>query len=157
MTDSKWIRSRIRKVENNKKHYLPLLLLADEQESMIDHYIDRGTLYVLEDNGNTIAEAVVTDEGEGVMEIKSLAVDPQYQGRGYGRELIRYIAEAYKDRYSILQVGTGDSPATLPFYEKCGFTRHHVIENFFTDNYDHPIIEGGKQLKDMIFLRMLLR
>ena len=156
MTDSKLIRSRIRKVENNKKQYLPLLLLADEQESMIDRYLERGTLYVLEDNGTAIAEVVVTDEGEGVLEIKSLAVDTQHQGRGYGRELIRYIAEAYKGRYSILQVGTGDSPATLPFYEKCGFTRHHVIENFFTDNYDHPIIEGGKQLRDMICLRMLL-
>ncbi len=154
MTDSKWIRSRIRKVENNKKQYLPLLLLADEQESMIDRYIDRGILYVLEDNGTAIAEAVVTDEGEGVLEIKSLAVDPQYQSMGYGRALIRFIAENYKDRYSILQVGTGDSSATLPFYEKCGFTRHHVVENFFTDNYDHPIIEGGKQLKDMIYLRM---
>ena len=157
MTDVLWIRGRIRKVENNKKQYMPLLLLADEQESMIDHYIDRGTLYVLEDSGTAIAEAVVTDEGEGVLEIKSLAVNPEYQGKGYGRELIHYIADTYKDSYSILQVGTGDSPATIPFYEKCGFTRHHVIENFFIDNYDHPIIEGGKQLRDMIHLRMILK
>ena len=157
MTDSKWIRSRIRKVENNKKQYLPLLLLADEQESMIDRYIDCGTLYVLEDNGTAIAEAVVTDEGEGVLEIKSLAVDPQCRGKGYGRKLIQFIADTYKGRYPILQVGTGDSPATIPFYEKCGFSRHHVVENFFTDNNDHPIIEGGKQLKDMIYLRMILK
>ena len=27
------------------------------------------------------------------------------------------------------------------------------VKNFFTDNYDHPIIECGVQLSDMIYLR----
>ena len=35
-------------------------LLADEQENMIDHYLEKGTMYVLED-GNVKAECVVTD------------------------------------------------------------------------------------------------
>ena len=55
-----------------------------------------------------------------------------------------------------LQVGTGDSPLTIPFYEKCGFVRSHSVKNFFADNYDHPIYEGGVQLKDMIYLRKQL-
>ena len=42
---------------------------------------------------------------------------------------------------------------TIRFYEKCGFTRSHSIPNFFTDNYDHPIYEGGVQLVDMIYLQ----
>ena len=32
---------KIRKVEKDKKQYLDLLLLADEQEDMIDRYLDR--------------------------------------------------------------------------------------------------------------------
>lgn len=55
--------------------------------------------------------------------------------------------------YAVLQVGTGDSPLTIPFYEKCGFVRSHIIPNFFTDNYDHPIYEGGVQLVDMVYLQ----
>ena len=39
----------IRKVEKDKKQHLELLLLADEQEDMIDRYLERGTMYVLED------------------------------------------------------------------------------------------------------------
>ena len=39
---------KIRKVETDKKQYLDLLLLADEQEEMIDRYLERGTMYVLE-------------------------------------------------------------------------------------------------------------
>ena len=34
----------------NKKQYLDLLLLADEQESMIDRYLERGDMFVLVDN-----------------------------------------------------------------------------------------------------------
>jgi hypothetical protein len=45
---------------------------------------------------------------------------------------------------------------TLDFYEKCEFKRSHVVKNFFTDNYDHPIIEDGKQLVDMIYLKRSL-
>ena len=62
----------IREVKNNKKEYLSLLLLADEQENMIDRYLDRGIMYVLEDDGIK-SECVVTDEGDGILEIKNMA------------------------------------------------------------------------------------
>lgn len=143
----------IREVHENKKQFLSLLLLADEQESMIDRYLEKGTMYVLEEDGRVKAECVVTDEGAGVLELKNLAVEPQEQGKGYGRVLIDFLVYRYAGRYSILQVGTGDSPLTVPFYEKCGFTRSHVLPNFFTDHYDHPIYEGGVQLVDMVYLQ----
>ena len=106
---------KIRKVENGKKRYLALLLLADEQEDMVDRYLERGTMYVLEDDGIK-AECVVTDEGAGVLELKNIAVEPGFQGRGYGRALVDFLVKTYRGQYSVLQVGTGDSPATIPFY-----------------------------------------
>ena len=54
---------------------MDLLLLGDEQESMIDRYLERGTMYILCDDG-VKAECVVTDEGNGVLELKNLAVYP---------------------------------------------------------------------------------
>ena len=78
------------------------------------------------------------------------------QGKGYGKALIDFLASKYADEYSVLQVGTGDSPLTIPFYEKCGFVRSHNIPNFFTDNYDHPIYECGVQLIDMVYLQRCL-
>ena len=143
----------IRVIYEGKKEYLPLLLLADEQEDMIDRYLDRGTMYILEEGGEALAECVVTEEDDGILEIQNLAVSETHQGKGYGRRLIEHMAELYADSFRILQVGTGDSPATVPFYEKCGFVRHHVIPGFFTDKYDHPIIDGGVLLKDMVVLR----
>ena len=145
----------VTEIKTDKKQYLSLLLLADEQEDMIDRYLDRGTMYVLEDDG-VKAECVVTDEGDGVLEIKNIATDPAHQGRGYGKALIDFLTDRYAGKHSILQVGTGNSPLTVPFYEKCGFIRSHVIPNFFTDNYDHAIIEAGVQLADMVYLRRKL-
>ena len=72
---------------------------------------------------------------------------------GYGKVMIDFLANKYEKEYSILQVGTGDSPLTISFYEKCGFVRSHSIPNFFTDNYNHPIYEGGVQLIDMVYLQ----
>lgn len=145
----------ITKVTGNKKAYLDLLLLADEQEDMIDRYLDRGTMYILEDHG-VKCECVVTDEGNGVLEIKNIATAPAVQGKGYGKKLIDFLVQTYSGQYAVLQVGTGDSPMTIPFYEKCGFVRSHTLPNFFTDNYDHPIYECGVQLVDMIYLQRKL-
>lgn len=139
-------------VKENRKHYLPWLLIADEQEDMIDKYLERGDMYVLEDDG-VKGVCVITDEGEGVWEIKNIATDPAARGKGYGKYMIDYLARAYAGKGHTLLVGTGDSPLTVPFYERCGFTRSHVIKDFFTDNYDHPIFECGIQLKDMVYFK----
>lgn len=142
----------IREVKKNKKQFLSLLLLADEQEDMIDKYVEKGIMYILDDDG-VKCECVITDEGNNILEIKNIATEPECQGKGYGKMMIDFVASKYKEQYSVLQVGTGDSPLTIPFYEKCGFVRTHSLKNFFIDNYDHPIFENGVQLVDMIYLQ----
>ncbi len=140
-------------IRTRKKDDLALLLLADEQESMIDRYLARGEMFAMKDGEKTLAVIVVTDEGGGTLEIKNLAVSPDAQKRGYGRAMIDFVERYYAGRYHTLLVGTGDSPLTVPFYEKCGFVRSHVVRNFFADNYDHPIVEDGVLLRDMVYLK----
>ena len=69
---------RIVEVTENKKQYLDLLLLADEQEDMVDRYLYNGKMYVLDDDG-VKCECVVTDEGNGILEIKNIATVPPFQ------------------------------------------------------------------------------
>ena len=144
-----------KKIDTNKKQYINLLLLADEQENMIDLYLNRGTMYVLNDFG-VKALCVVTDEDHDILEIKNIAVEPDYQNRGYGTALIDFIIKKYKHKYRILQVGTGDVPKAINFYKKSGFHQSHKIKNFFTDHYDEPIYDDGIQLVDMIYLQVNL-
>lgn len=142
----------IKIIENNKKDFLDLLLLADEQESMIDGYLERGTLFALYDGGLK-SICVVTDEGNGVYELQSLATYEQYQRKGYGSALVRHIFGYYKDRGTTMLVGTGDVPWIISFYERCGFVVSHRVENYFLDHYDIPMFEEGVQLKDKVYLK----
>ena len=139
----------------NKKQYLDLLLLADEQESMIDLYLERGDMYALYDEG-VKSICVVTNEGDGICELKNIATYPAFQRKGYGKQLLHFLFEHYKETFEMIQVGTGDCPSTISFYESCGFRRSHSIPGFFTTYYDHPIFEDGKQLVDMVYLRRRL-
>lgn len=116
-----------------------MLLLADEQEDMLDKYLERGEMFILDDNGIK-AECMITQEDDGVYELKNITVSPDCQRKGYGKSLIEFLLSSYTD-FSTMLDGTGDVPSTLNFYDKCGFTESHRINNFFIDNYDHPMFE----------------
>jgi RimJ/RimL family protein N-acetyltransferase/ribosomal protein S18 acetylase RimI-like enzyme len=143
----------IKLIEQNKKWYLDLLLLADEQENMLDRYLERGDMFVMFELGTPVAVAVVTDEGDGVCELKNLAVAPDWQRQGLGKCMVEDMARRYRASHYTMLVGTGDSIATLPFYQRCGFSEIYRVKNFFTDNYDHPIIEEGVQIVDKVVLK----
>lgn len=139
-------------IDIDKTKYMELLLIGDESVSMIEKYLYHGEMFALCDD-DVKAICVVTQEQSGVYEIKNIVTVPKYQRKGYGQYLISFIADYYKKSGSELYVGTGDSPMTLNFYEKCGFVKSHIVKNFFVDNYDHPMYENGKQLVDMIYLK----
>ena len=137
----------------NKEDFMDLLLLADEQENMIKKYLYSGTLFALYD-GDLKTVSVVTKEDKNTYEIKNIATYKKYQGNGYGKIMIKHIIENVKNKCNTLLVGTGDIEKALRFYINCGFKISHKIENFFIDNYDHEMYEDGKQLKDMVYLKI---
>ena len=140
----------ILQVTENKTAYLPLLLLADEQEDLIHPYLNRGELFVLLDP-EVRAACVVTDEGNGVLELQNLAVLPEYQRRGYGKALVSRLFSHYAGRAKQMRVGTGDSPLTVPFYEACGFVFSHRLKDYILKTYERPIFENGVQLFDKVY------
>lgn len=142
-------------VTEGKKRYLPLLLLGDEQESMIDRYLEEGALYIWKEGEETAGVCVVTDQGNGVLELKNIAVASRFQRRGIGRAMIEALAKRYRGSYRVLLAGTGEAPSTLGFYQHCGFTYSHRVKDFFLQ-YDHPIVEEGVQLKDMVYFQRTL-
>ena len=73
---------------------MPLLLLADESERMIDQYMNRGTPFVLQNEVvETVGVCVVTVEDEKTIEIKNLAIASNFQKQGWGRLLIDHMKQ----------------------------------------------------------------
>ncbi len=94
----------IKLIETGKKDFLDLLLLADESESMIDQYLERGALYALYD-GDLKSVCVVTDEGGGLkLEDEGRIFERYYTNRkqngdsgstGLGLHISRLIIELH--------------------------------------------------------------
>ena len=143
----------IKEITQEKKQVLELLLLADPSQEMVERYLEKGILLVYEERGEKIGEIVLYPVAPGEWEIKNIAVAPKAQKRGIGRLLLQ-AAQSRCLPGDRLIVGTADiSRGAVRFYESCGFRRHHLVKNFFTDNYDHPIYEHGVRLVDMVYLQ----
>lgn len=122
---------------------------------MIDRYLERGEMFVARDDGQVVAECVVTDEADRIGEIKNLAVPSSINGKDTDDKRSNFWRRTTGALPDASRRHRGCS-RTLRFYERCGYVRSHLIPGFFTDHYDHPIIEDGRQLVDMVYLKKSL-
>ena len=109
---------QVRLIQKQKKHFLDLLLLGDEQEEMVDRYLDRGDLWVVFGAQRAVAVAVVITREDGACELKNMAVEPSFQNQGLGSLLLNYLCEQYRRNCHTMYVGTGETVKTMHFYEK---------------------------------------
>jgi aminoglycoside 6'-N-acetyltransferase I len=135
-----------------------LLLLADESKAMIDRYAKDGEIYVLKENSRLIALYVLQVLDEKRAEIKNIAVDNGYQGKGIGTFLLREATSRAKARgFTTLLIGTANgSIKQLYLYQKEGFEITSIKMNFFVDHYPEPIFENGILCKHMLMLEKQL-
>ncbi len=147
----------IREIRENKTEFMDLLLIGDEEETMINRCLDRSTLFVVYDSGKPVSLCAVIKIDSDTIEIKNLATFPEYQNKGYATKLLNFVFDKYKKAYNTVILGTGENEKTLNFYKKRGFIQTRRVKNFFTDNYSHPIFENGKQLVDMIYLKKIIK
>lgn len=145
-----------RRIKENKKEYLPLLLLADEDERMIDRYLERGDLFALYLGEELVGVSVVSDEGGGVLELQNIAVAEYRQGQHWGVRMVKFLLRHYRKKGKTMLVGTGNVPSAVQFYRHCGFKVSHYLPDYFIRHYDHPMYEDGVQLRDKVYLTIEL-
>ena len=141
---------QIKKVNENKSEYMNLLLDADPDKDIVNKYLNLGDLYVGIINNKVVCEIVRTKYDERTCELKNIATLPEYRGKGYASELIKYVFELYKTKYEEMIVGTTEN--MIPFYVLNGFKKyHHTVKNFFVDNYKEEIWDGDFHCIDMYY------
>ena len=146
----------IKKEKVNKEQYMELLLEADPDKEIIEKYLQNGELFVLSYNEDVICVAVVTKVDDNTCELKNIATAEKYRGQGYGKKLIKYLFDNYRQKYDKMIVGTSEN--NIPFYVKAGFDKYYkTIKNFFVDNYHEEIWDGDLQCIDMYYYLKDLR
>lgn len=135
-----------------------LLLLSDETKEAIDKNLDKGELYIAEENEETVASFILKSTDSNTIEIKNIAVLENLQGKGIGTILLSYIKENAKKRgFKEVLVGTCDQCKNeIAFYKKAGFIITGVRHNFFLNNYKKAIFENGQQIIDLVLLKYCL-
>ncbi|MBE6862693.1 MAG: GNAT family N-acetyltransferase [Ruminococcus sp.] len=115
-------------------HYYPSgavdFFLSHHNDCNIHSDIVNGNVYILNDADNITVGTVTVKANE----ICRLFVFPEYQGKGYGRELLNYAEKKISEKYSSIILD-----ASLPakaIYHKRGYvpTDYHSIE---TENGDY--------------------
>lgn len=140
-----------------RKAYLDLLLLADENEEIINSYLYEGELFKLEYHKELTGVCLFTFPSEGIVEIKNIALAESYRGYGLGKRTIQLATEHFSHRrFHQMLVGTSNSSIdNLVFYQKAGFRFYKVIRNFFS-SYSDTFYENGIKAVDMVVFEKTL-
>lgn len=146
------------KIFETKNPPRELLLLADESEASVADYIGRGTCYVALQDERTVGEYVLLHTRPFTAEVVNIAVEPAYQRQGIGTALLRHaVRTARRAGFRRLEIGTGDSGRRqIALYERCGFVRCGIEQDYFRKYYPAPIFENGVECRHMVRLCMEL-
>ena len=131
--------------------YMEYLLLADESEEVVSNYIHEGDMFAIYVNQHVAGVALLSFLSEEVVELKNLAIDETYRGKGMGKSVIQEICSIYEQRgLGKIVVGTANSSiANIAFYQKVGFRIFDIKKGFFL-GYPEPIFEDGIRALDML-------
>ena len=131
-----------------------LLLLADPSKDLVDTYLKQSDLFIARQDDETVGILVLFPLTAQTVEIKNVAVKPEFQGQGIGRYLIENaVRVALLNKQKSICIGTANSSiGQLYLYQKLGFDITGIKKDFFTDNYAEPIYEKGIQAKHMLVL-----
>jgi len=145
---------KFNKTESTDRIPYELLLLADPSIELVEQYLRKSQVFTAELDNETIGVIVLFPLSDVALEIKNIAVKPEFQGKGIGTFLIENAVKmARSNNQSSICIGTANSSVgQLYLYQKLGFELSDIKKYFFVQNYKEPIFENGIQAKHMLVL-----
>lgn len=131
-----------------------LLQLADPSTEQINQYLKNGSCFAAKSGDEIIGAIVLLPISAATIEIKNIAVQENWQGKGIGKQLLQFAETfARQHSYEKLLIGTGNSSiGQLALYQKMGFEINDIKRDFFLIHYSEPIFENGIRCRHMIML-----
>ncbi len=104
---------------------------------------NNAVVYLILRDGKIVGDASYEIKPDGVAYISGLAIDPQFQKQGIGREATRLLLEELKNMKRIELVTHPENSGALKIYLSFGFVIKEQKENYFGDG--EPRIELVKE------------
>jgi ribosomal protein S18 acetylase RimI-like enzyme len=144
----------------DRQRLRPSFELAEDSRAQLDGYLQLGRVLVarVDDTGDQVVGhlQLIPTSVVGEIEIKNMAVLPEYQGSGIGRTLIAEAVRRSSDEgLSRMLVATAAADVgALRFYQRSGFRLQRVVRDAFTAStgYPAPILIDGIPLRDQVWL-----
>lgn len=116
------------------------LLLSDEDHlSRIRHLYDKATIILYQD---TKIGLLKLDEKEGEIEIVQIQIDPVFQGKGFGKDIIFSVIRSALDQKKTLFLSVLEVNPAKSLYARLGFqvTGQYGAEvrMRYNPTYNHP-------------------
>jgi ribosomal protein S18 acetylase RimI-like enzyme len=152
---------RIQRFDADRQSLLPLFYLADDSKLQVASYVDRGEVLAALDGDDVVGYIqIVSDDDQGALELKSMAVRKDRQGQGIGRALVAEAVlrcRAQAGRRIIVSTATADI-GNLRFYQRQGFRMYRIVRDAFgpAKGYPDGIMIDGIPLRDQVFLELFL-
>jgi len=147
---------RVERFEGERCSLRASFELAEDSALALDAYLRLGTVFVARIGDDVIGHLqLVPGEPADCVELKNMAVQPEYQGHGVGRALVdaavRHAAEAGRSTM-VVATATADT-GNLRFYQRVGFRMTSVEPDAFTPatGYPEPIDIDGIELRDRVW------
>jgi GNAT superfamily N-acetyltransferase len=92
------IEIQIRKRHPTQEVPMALLLLADPSPAQVASYVDEGEVFLAQSRDQVIGVFVILQTGPRTLEIMNVTIEPEWQGRGIGKRLIKAAIEEARVR-----------------------------------------------------------
>ncbi|WP_414051418.1 GNAT family N-acetyltransferase [Macrococcus animalis] len=144
----------IKRINNINEPIINLLLLADPSIEMINQYVSKNLIYVLKIDNEIVGVIVLKRINETTIEVMNIAVSGEQQGKGYGKQLLKFSEVTAKELgcNKILIATANSSLNQLALYQKCGFRMVDIEKDFFINEYKEVIMENGIRAMDKVIL-----
>ncbi|WP_217349137.1 GNAT family N-acetyltransferase [Algoriphagus sp. A40] len=99
-----------KRLEKGEKMPFDLLLLADPSLDLIAEYLEKSEVFAAVFREEIIGEIVVFQSNPETVEIKNVAVKPDFQGKGIGSFLLEQAIQiARNGKNKLISIGTANS------------------------------------------------
>lgn len=113
--------------------------MATEKEWQDEFKKDNAIIYLIIKDDKVIGDTSYEKNPDGSVYLSGLAIDPEFQGQGIGREVMNQIMKELAGAKKIMLMTHPENTAAVKLYSSFGFVTGARKENYFGDG--EPRIE----------------